>query len=326
MGLTDKTTADLISQMAPTRKGLSASARDGGFFYFVSDPKGQDGALIVQSAARDSDGKKTARAGRALLKVFKKDGVRPRYSQGKILSGKPLVFEIDAGSARPATLSAAFKKSSLLHDGVGAALAGALKGAKIRMAGQEDSGDAAAAADTAGLDAWKAANPLVADMSPEEAAELFAAEKAFSGYADKLPHPIEEEQAIQERLARTEEALDTLAAGAERLEALRDSDPQAALAVETEMNAVRVELAQLNANGTDPFESGELSGPDKALLDAAVFAGMKLLQARIGRAHERIRRLERKREGGKGPKVAAQWAKLTAELEAVRRDFSKMRA
>ena len=118
MSLEPEIVDELVSAMAVTKKGLRASQGEGGHFYFVGDAKGNEGALIVFNNSKDANGKKTLRTGRSLLKTFRKGGVKPRYSQGTVLKGSPTVFSIQKGTAKPAMLKLAFKKCTMLHDGL----------------------------------------------------------------------------------------------------------------------------------------------------------------------------------------------------------------
>ena len=136
MSLETESVDELVAAMNATKKGLKAARSEGGYFYFLGDAKGKEAALIVFDKKKDSDGKKTLRIGRSLLKVFRKGGVKARYSYGAINPGSALVFSIEKGNAKPAILKFAFKKSTMLHDGVGSSMVGTLKGVKFQMASQ----------------------------------------------------------------------------------------------------------------------------------------------------------------------------------------------
>ena len=286
----------VLESMSATAKGLKGAKSSGGFFYFVSDTKGQNAALMVVDKGKDPDGKKTFRMGRGLLKEFKKEFRKGLYSQGEIkVAGSSVTFAITKGSVKPAIMKKAFKASDLLHEGVGASNIGVLKGAKITMAGQEDPEQLSASDQEARqkeLETWRRANAgLIFEMgamSNAEIEELFDSEKAFAAYAKALPGSLDEDTTLQERQAETEALLDALAEGDKKLEGLKLSDPAAALVLENELNEKRLALAMNNPIDNDPFEDGVLSDTDKQSFSAAVRAGLELLFARVIDARQEI--------------------------------------
>ncbi|MFT4979779.1 MAG: AraC-like DNA-binding protein [Myxococcota bacterium] len=286
----------LAESMDKTAKGLKDARSDGGFFFIVTDAKGVNAALMANGAARDADGKKTFRSGRGVLRDFKKEHGKCFYCQGEIIPGSTLIFNITKGTAKPTVIKRAFKGSEMLHEGVGSALIGALKGAKITMSAPEESGapeTAAATEDQAALKEWMAQPDIKRmaaelDMDESELQELFAAEQAFAAHAEALPRSIDEDTALQLQQAETEALLDALNKGIRELEALKSSDLDAALVREEQLNEQRVELARLNAIGPAPFDGDELSDTDKQALEAAVHVGLALLLGRLRKARAEI--------------------------------------
>jgi hypothetical protein len=332
----------VLESMAGTAKGLRDAASGGGFFYLVTDAKGANAALVVLSEKKDADGKKTGRLGRSMLKDFKKEHGKGLFSEGRIESGSPVVFSITKGSAKPGIIKRAFKQSSLLHEGVGASVLGLLKGAKIRMSAPDTetssaTPDASAteAVDEAGLKAW-AEQPEVQEMiealglSSEDLAEVFEAEQAFARYAESLPRPLEEETALQEQLAETEQLLDELALEAAEVARLQETDLEQALVLEDSLNQKRIQLAQRNATGPDPFASSELSAPDREALAAAVRAGMALLLQQVTALRAALSKLSTRLDGSADDPeaIAAITLKrntLLQELGSIEQQFSALR-
>lgn len=330
----------LVDSMAATAKGLKSAKTDGGFFYFVGDAKGENAALMVLGRKKDADGKKTFRSGRGLLKEFKKEHGKGLYSQGEIIAGSSLTFSITKGSAKPGIIKRAFKKSALLHEGVGTALVGVLKGAKIEMSGADSSSRSEeGTSESADLAAWKQ-RPEVMEMisdlelSDDEIAELFAAEAAFEQYADALELSPEEDTALQLRQAETEALLDELEQGALALAALREEGDQAKILAQEELlNNKRIELAQKNAIGPDPFSDDTLSRSDQESFRAAIRAGLALLLERVVRAQEAID-AERERLQSAPPDerqrieedLSARRSELSTELDAIQTQFQASRA
>ena len=280
MGLKATTIDAMTQKMAATRKGFKAASREDGHFYFVSDPKGKQGALIVHGVAADPEGKKTARLGRSLLQDARKNGERLKYSQGTVSAGSPLVFSITAGNARPTTIKAAFKGSQTLHDGVGSAAASLLKSARIKATGQED----APASSDAELDGWRRQNAaLIAEMgglTDAEVAELVQAEQGFTALAEALPRSLDEEARLEEQRAETEAAFTELQSTRDRLDELEPGDTEGRRALEAELDAQRQALAVKQSSGADPFLGDTLAPLEQELFFASVTAGMKLLRAR----------------------------------------------
>ena len=273
----------LIKSMALTQKGLKSAKDKGGFFYFVTDPKGEQSALMVLGVDKDPDGSTTFRKGRGLLKDFKgaHPGVKAAYAQGGIVSGSPLVFEVQKGNAKPTIIKKAFKKSPPLKTVLGGQMS-LLKNAKIVMGGAKEK----VAANSKDLDDWKnkpETQRLIAELglSGSEIEDLFLAEQAHAQYAAHLPTSLDEETLLQERQAETEVQLDQLSTMEEKAQKLMRSDPEGAQLLEAEINQKRIALAKNNSNGPDPFVEGQLNPIDKAVFQAAIQMGMELLLARL---------------------------------------------
>ncbi len=338
MGLKPDSRDAIVASMAPTKKGLKAAQSEGGFFYFVSDAKGMESALIVHGKGKDGDGKKTFRIGRGLLKDFKSGKVKPFFCQGSIEAGSPLRFAIDKGTAKPTVLKNAFKKSDLLADGLGASLVGLLKSAKIGVAKAEssstpetpdapDTPDSKAAAISADELASFRSKPEIAAMitelalSDEEVEELLVAEKAFGEQAKLLPRPADEEQALQERQAETEALLDELSKGAEELETLKSTDIEAARKLEQSLNDKRIELARKNAVGPNPFAEDALDGPDREALNAALLAGITLLIEQVKAVRSEVQELPESPD----PSQSATVETLDGDLLALQGQFDRLK-
>jgi hypothetical protein len=336
MGLNEETRTALIAAMGKTPKGLRGAQDGGGHFYFLADSKGVEGALVVLSKDKDTDGKKTFRIGRGLLKDFRSGGVKPLYSQGEVAAGSPMVFNIQKGNAKPALISRAFKKCEMIHSGVGSALVGVLKGAKIAMAGGGSAPAPDSTEDASVSDeeiAW-ASTPemkeLIADLelSPEDLHDLYAAQKAFEAYAEDLPLSEDEDTALQLQQAETEALLDALAAGDEELERLKASAPtgEKTLALEDELNQARIALAQKSAVGPSPFNGELLSDVDRQALTASIRAGLELLLARIVTLRSEIAKEHTMpSDQDDQSQREARHRELTSEMSAVTAQFKAIR-
>jgi len=292
----------IVDAMSNSTKGLKDASSDGGFFYFVSDQKGVNAAIIAFGRKKDGDGKKTFRVGRGLLKDFRKEHGKAVFSQGEIQPGSSIAFEISKGNAKPTAMKRAFKSSDLLHEGVGAAGVALLKAAKIRVGAPESSSGTAPTTSTEtdateapvevseAAKAW-AAQPSIQDLDldPSEIMEMFAAEKAFEAYNEAMPLSESEETALQVRQAETEEMLDSLTDGQAKLAGLiKAGDTEAARELEQELNTQRIALAQKTAIGPNPFDSDVLSQADQQAFTGAMFAGLQLLMDRLQQARREI--------------------------------------
>lgn len=343
---------DFNKAMSLTPKALKTASNSGGFFYFVSDAKGEKAALIVFDRDKDSDGKKATRAGRSVVKDFKKEYGKALFSQGEIVSsGGKVTFVIDKGNAKPAVIKRAFKGSDVLHDGVGAALVSVLKGAKLQVGRSKpepepESSSSASTASTAptaptapdpALEAWSSKpeiQQMIAqlELDPQEVAEMFAAEAAFEAYQKALPRSEEEDTLMQVRLAETEALIDELSDGDALLSTLRGTDPAQALKLEGELNEKRIALAKSNPVGVDNIDSGELSPTDKQAFTASIRAGLELLLARAEQArttleteHARIQQLPEEEKLAATERFAPKQEQIRAEIQSLRRQLEATR-
>ena len=266
--------------MGRSQKSLLLAKKIGGHFYFVSDRKGANAALIVIDQRKDEDGAKTFRMGRGMLKEFKKDVRQAVYSQGNVLAGNKLTFEITKGNAKAAIMKKAFKKSEKLKNGLGAAFA-LVKAAQIRASAEET----AASDVSVNLD-WKANPETVATqtelgLTDLEMVDLLAAESAFNEYESALETKEDEETLLQERQAEAEAKLDEIAENMEQLEEIRVTDPHAARMIEALINDQRIELAKTNPVSGNAFDQGNLAPDDHEFFKAAVSCGVELLLDRM---------------------------------------------
>ena len=290
MSLDQETVEELVAAMSVTRKGMRLAHREGGHFYFVGDMKGTECVLIVFNKRKDKEGKKTLRIGRSMVRTFRKNGVKPFYSQGIVEPGKPTFFSIEKGNARPATLKIAFKKCTMLHEGVGNALVGVLKGVKFQMASKKKEEVVEVTPEQVEereeeLESWRRDNAEmlaeIGGMSPEEVEELFEVEKDFEAYAQALSHTPAEDTHIQQRLAETEALLKKLNQDAGQMQKLKKTDITAALVLETKLQEQRGEMAQTIAVGGNPFDLERLADAEKEALNAMQTVGTQLLMDRM---------------------------------------------
>ena len=323
----------IVDSMSSTAKGLKNSKKDGGFFYFISDNRGTNAVLMAIEKKIDGDGKKTARSGRAVLKAFKKAHGKAVYSQGKLLlTGSGLTFAITGGNAKPSTMKVAFKRSALLHEGVGAAAVAILKGSKVVVDSGQDDQDSdsptpSAVVEDGALDAWKAdpdVQALLEGLSGDEIAEIFEAEQAFNTRFPLLPDEEDEATAMQERLAETEAALKALAKEEETLKTLKTANPAEAVKLENAMQERRIALALENPIGSGTLDLDQLEGADLESFRAARRTGLELLRARVKVAQEQIQEeyktisaLSDTERSGKELELSLRVAELRLELESI---------
>ena len=323
---------NLEQTMGKSQKSLNQAKKDGGYFYFVSDKKGEQAALMVLDLAKDSDGTKTFRMGRSMLKEFKKDVRQAVYSQGKVVAGKTLTFEVTKGNAKPAIMKKAFKKSDALKNGLGSAFS-LVKSAKVTAAA-----DTTAPAKVTDQDAnsevkpeWKSNPKAVATqtelgLSDQEMVDLLAAEKAFNDRESAFETEEDEETLLQERQAETEARLDELSEKMGQMEEIRMTDPHGARMVEAMINTERIELAKANPISGNAFDQSNLAPEDLAFLNAAVSCGVELLLDRMYVVENELSALQKELLESSSENFATelevQKSEFQSELAAIQRSLS----
>ena len=340
MSLDQESIDSLVASMALTKKGLKASLKDGGYFYFAGDSKGTEGALIVFSESKDADGGRTKRSGRKLLKVFRSAGVTPRYSQGQISSGKPMVFSIEKGNLKPALMKQVFKKCTTLHRGVGQDMVSVLKSARFQMASQDTAEDlpkrtaSEQAAHQEQVENWRKQNTALlaelGEMSSEEVEDLFAAEVALR-ILNSDDAALDEQTALEEEQANLEDDLIVLAADAERLTRTAGTNLDAALDMESVLNQRRAELSSKLANSHYPFGGEQLAPEDQELNAAVVHASAQLLMDQMLNIHDLDTEARSEMEamsdealGDALPDFEAGHAARVAELETISQQLAQL--
>ena len=198
-------------------KGVQAQMRacrtNGGFFFFVVDQSGTKAAMVVKSTVLDkNDGKKTYRAGRMLMRLFKKEQNLSSisYSQGAVQTVKDKVtFLIEKGTVKPTKMKIAFKKNQFLLEKFGREI---LPNAKIQMQDQEEEEFTKESINNVPQE-WLDNHPELANsFGVIEIAEIYAAESAYNvKYSQRVPQKAEEEEQMLLEQAELEETLDQLA-------------------------------------------------------------------------------------------------------------------
>jgi hypothetical protein len=314
----------LVQLMSPTKTSISKIKSKGGFFYFLCDSTGANAAIMALDATKDSEGKKSFRDGRGLMKEFKKEFGKPKFSQGRIEAGKSSVtLVITKGNAKPAQMMRAFKKKNILHEGVGTKGVALFKSAKIIMdSGSNEQVDT----DTKTKGPSKKEVASFANredikdlgLTTDEVVALMTSERTFSQYESALPSSSDELTEIQELQAATEQILDELKEGQELIEKyMLEGNTKAATQLHLELNDKRIDMARKNATGPDPFLNSELDGADKEALNAALYAGIELLRQRV-----EIIKSELKNSGNVEPERRAE---MDADLLAVRFQLEQIR-
>jgi hypothetical protein len=299
-----------------TGKGLKSSKEGGGHFYYVSDSKGVEAALIVMATSKDEKGSRTSREGRGILKAFKKCG-RAIFCEGSVsYESSKMYFSIDKGSAKPSIIKKAFKQCAMLHEGVGSSLVGILKGAKIQMAVAPSQPAEVLSEDDKQrrIDQWKVENAALSiemegDLSDEEILELFAAEASFKSLGneseelealeleqEEKERTIRELENIEEEFEELEQTLNTeieewkaKKASGEDFEYVGDYENmlQAHLLKENiirgKLKEKRLALASKIAVSSDTYDetSDKLSPQDKATFEHAMEVGFGLISDRV---------------------------------------------
>lgn len=273
--------------MKPTKDSIGKVKDNGGFFYFLCDTKGTNAALMVFDTGKDADGKRTFRQGRGLIKDFKAEFGKPKVSQGKIQAGTPVTFAITKGNVKPAQMKLAFKKSKVLHEGIGPNGIKVVKSAKVTM-------DAETVQKTKAKNNDGATNEPTPEMihafteredikelgliNADEIKALLQAEQNFQRYEEAFPDPNEEMEEIEEKKAEVEAALSQISTIEEEVKTLRDAGKdRAADKKQEKLDKAKIVLAQKNSTSKDPFAASELLEEDKILLDSAVAAGFEIL-------------------------------------------------
>jgi hypothetical protein len=257
-----------------------------------------------------------------------------------------MVFSIQKGTAKPAMLKLAFKKCTMLHDGVGSAMVGMLKGVKFQMAAasaSEEKPDQARAPQKTtrnaireqGLEDWRRDNASLifemGEMTNEEIEELYEAEQGFADYAQTLPHSLDEDTLLEERQADLEADLSGLSAGAQRMAGLQETDLPAARALETQLNRQRAEMAQKIAIGGDPFDGGQLDDAEREALTVMRTVGAQLLIDRMNairdenaRERERLAALPDEERGQAIERFEDRRSQMLSELDTIMQQLSTL--
>jgi hypothetical protein len=309
--------------MGPTKTSISKIKSKGGFFYFICDSTGENAAIMALDSVKDSDGKKTYRDGRGLIKEFKKEYGKPKFSQGRIEGGKSVTLIITKGSAKPSQMKRAFKKKNILHEGVGPKGVALLKSAKIIMDGGTNENTeksvgqkALSKKDIATFEAREDIKEL--GLSNEELIALMTAEQSFIGYENALPSSADELSDLQELQAETEELLDELAQGQKQIEEyMNKGDEEAAKELHFALNEKRIEMARKNSTGPDPFLNSELDGADKEALHAALYTGIELLIERVQTINSEVNNQE-DIESERRAEIDADLVAIRTQLQLIR--------
>ena len=249
--MTDRS-EQLIETHKYLRKIIAGKGKLQGNFYFVASASGRDACLLVTLVARDKKGSKVRSQGRTIRKQVKS----AKFALGIVLiDSNKLTFEVHGGSASPALLLKAFKKTLLNPDKGGIQQLRYLNKARIRKV-QEDGQKTEVAA---GESFTEAENVLLTQgaVSATELRVLQLQQGRLSSMNKKLTSSFLSQQTLNEEIAESKkESKQKITALASRIEKLSSKkDSKALRKAFSALFAERKNLADLESSGSNPFDT-----------------------------------------------------------------------